>query len=372
MTMQRLAKRHILVTRFPFESQWGGEEVHTMELMKALDKKGHEIAFLGSCPVLLKAFSDGNYPTKKAWLGRPPVSKLWLALFTALSPLLFVMAGWQVWRAKKKMNIDVIYMLSFGEKLLMTPWARFFKMKVLWLEHARIGRWLTKNPWRVIYRRWSRWAKVVVTSNAMVKYVEKLGVKVMAISCAVMAPKAAPLPATITAFLDSGFSVANVSRLTVDKGVDMMVRLVHSKPDMRLLILGDGPLHERVQKAAESKQVMWVKSLPRTQLMSLYKSVDLFVLASKQMDPFGMVAAEAMWHGAPTIVTDQCGISEDLENGRDAIVVPAKFSLLDKAVKKLMKHSNQRNELGRRGQDFAKKNYMLSAMVSSFEQLLQK
>jgi glycosyltransferase involved in cell wall biosynthesis len=368
--MQRLAKAHILVTRFPFESQWGGEEVHTLSLMCALDKKGYEAAFLGSCPILLDAFKKDNFPVKKAWLSKPPVTKARLLLFTLLSPLLFFVAGWHLWRIKKQLVVDTVYMLSLTEKLLMTPWARLFKMKVLWLEHARIGNWITKNPWRHIYKRWARWASVVVTSNAMVKHVAPLVPKVVSIPCAVMLDKSAPLPADIDLFLKSGFAVGNVSRLTVDKGVDMMVRLVHSKPDMRLILVGDGPLNKTVAKAAESKQVMWVKSLPREQLMSLYKALDLFVLASKEMDPFGMVAAEAMWHGVPTIVTDQCGISEDLHHGQDAYIVPAKFSLLDRAVKKLMKHDKVRKDLGSHGQSFVKKHYVLSSMVKEFERVV--
>ena len=204
----------------------------------------------------------------------------------------------------------------------------------------------------------------------MLKHVAPLAPKVTSIPCAVMLEKATPLPADIQQFLKSGFAVGNVSRLTVDKGVDMMVRLVHSKPDMRLILVGDGPLRNKVKKAAESKQIMWVKSLPREQLMSLYKALDLFVLASKEMDPFGMVAAEAMWHGTPTIVTEHCGISEDLHDGNEALIIPAKFSLLDRAVKKLMKHEKVREELGAHGQSFVKKHYELNSMVKEFEGLI--
>lgn len=370
--MKRLAKPHLLVTRFPFEAQWGGEEVHTMELMRGLDQQGYEICFLGSCPVLLPAFRAANYSTKKAWLGRPPVSKAWLLWFSLLSPLLFLMAGWQLWRAKSLWKIDTVYMLSFGEKLLMTPWAQLFKMKVLWLEHARIGAWFTKNPWRLVYRWWSRWATVVVTSKAMRPLLTPHARRVVAIPCAVMDRTPAPLPKDIVDFLNSGFSVANVSRLTVDKGVDMMVRLVHSKPDMRLIFVGTGPLDKELEKACQSEQVMWVKSMPRGQLMSLYKQVDLFVLASREMDPFGMVAAEAMWHGAPTVVTNVCGIAMDLRDGQEAMIVPPRFSVLDKTVKKMMKHEKLREDLGRHGQQFAHDHYDFKTMLASFEKLLER
>lgn len=368
--MERLAKAHLLVTRFPFEAQWGGEEVHTLSLMQALDKRGHEVHFMGSCPMLLPAFQQGKFPVKKTRLGKPPVSKGWLIAFTLLSPLLFLKAGWQLSRARKQWKIDTVYMLSFGEKLLMTPWARLFKMKVLWLEHARIGRWLTKNPWRHVYKRWSRWATVVVTSHAMVKHLAPWVDKVEAIPCAVMAPKAGTLPTEIQDFIKGHFAVATVSRLTLDKGVDMMVRLVHNKPDMRLIIVGDGPLRGTVESALSSGQILWLKSLPREQLMRLYAELDLFVLASREMDPFGMVAAEAMWHGAPTLVTSVCGISEDLHPGREALVVPPRFSALDKAVKQIMKQPSLKGQLSRQGQEFAKKHYNFPTMVQAFEALL--
>ncbi len=366
----RLAKARILVTRFPYESQWGGEEVHTFELMCGLDKRGHEVFFMGSCSVLLKAFEKGNFPVKKVNLSKPPVSKKTLILFTLLSPILFIKSGFHLWQAKKQWQVDTVYMLSFGEKLLMTPWAKLFGLKVLWLEHARIGEWMTSNPWRKWYRFCSQWVTVVVTSKAMLKYVRGLAHYVKAIPCSVMASKASPLPNEINSFLKSGFSIANVSRLTVDKGVDMMVRLVHSKPEIRMIFVGDGAMRNELSKAAKSKQVMWVKSLSRPELMTLYKSVDLFVLASKETDPFGMVAAEAMWHGAPTLLTDKCGISEDLHNGREAYIVAPSFSALDKAVKKLMKHENIRKDLGQAGQKFARKNYDFKTMLNLFEALI--
>jgi len=45
---------NILFTRFSLESAYGGAEVQTLSLMKGLKEKGHEMIFLGSCPVLLE------------------------------------------------------------------------------------------------------------------------------------------------------------------------------------------------------------------------------------------------------------------------------------------------------------------------------
>lgn len=374
--MKTLAKARLLVTRFPYQSQWGGEELHTLTLAKELDERGIPSFYLGSCRILSQAFREGHFDAKFAWLGKPPVTKFWLLAFTVLSPLLFLKAGWILWRARRRWGVTSVLMLSLGEKLLMTPWARLFGMRTLWIEHARIGRWITKNPWRVVYRLWSRWATVVVTSNAMAGYVRPLiserGVspRLAPISCAVMIDKASELRADLASFLDSGFGVSTVARLTPDKGVDMLVHLVHSKPEVRLVVVGKGPLKKELQKKADLDRVYFVNSLPRAELMELYKRSDLFVLASREMDPFGMVAAEAMWHGTPVLLTSACGIAMDLVHGRDAWIVEPKVSELDKAFKRLQKDPELREALGKHGQRFVKSHYRLHAMVEEFERLL--
>jgi len=368
--METLLKRRILVTRFPYESRFGGEEVHTLRLMEELDKRGMEAFFLGSCPVLLKEFKERGFLVRKAWLGKPPVTLLWLVIFTLLSPILFLQAGLLLGRAKRMWGVDVLYCLSFGEKLLMTRWAKLFGVKIVWLEDARIGKWLTKNPWRRVYRWMSRWATVVVTSEAMVKFLEPWGKQVVSIPCGVILDEPKALPAELVHFLEGGFAMGTVARLSADKGVDMLVHLVQSKPDVRLIIVGDGPLKLSIQKLMDPARVRLLPSLPRGQLTSLYRSLDLFVLASREMDPFGMVAAEAMSQGTPVLLTKVCGISADLHDEREAFISDPRVSELDKTLKKIMKRPELREMVAKQGQAFVQKHYRLDTMVAAFERLL--
>ncbi len=364
--MRTLAKARILVTRFPYESRFGGEEVHTLTLMEELRKDGFELFFSGSCPVLLREFDDREFEIQKTWLGKPPVTKFWLLLFTLMSPFLFLKAGQILKSSRKLWNVDTLYCLSLGEKLLMTPWALRAGMKVIWLEHARIGNWLTKNPWRILYSRLSRKVDVIVTSHAMKKFLP-FAHNVRSITCAAIVEKPVALPQEIYDFLHAGFCVATVARLTVDKGVDMIDKLVHSEPDCRAIVVGSGPL-----KLHESERLKVVSKLTRGQLTELYKNVDLFILPSRDFDPFGMVAAEAMMCKTPVLVTNQCGIAFDLHNEHEAMIVPAKFNDIHKAVKKLKSHPELRKKIADCGQKFAQKNYTLERMVGEFEELLRK
>ena len=256
----------------------------------------------------------------------------------------------------------------------MTPWARLFGMKVLWLEHARIGLWMSKNPWRYVYKAWSRWATVVVTSKAMVPFVAPFVAPftrgVVAIPCGVMSAVAEPLPRELRDFLGGGFAIGSVARLSADKGVDMLVCLVQSKPDVRLVIVGSGPLEMSILKRADPARVRVIPSLPRGQLTSFYRALDLFVLASREMDPFGMVAAEAMAEGTPVLMTSVCGIAADLADGREAFIVEPRMSELDKALKKIMKRKEWARDVAGRGQTFVEKHYRMETMVAEFERLL--
>lgn len=364
--MKTLAKARILVTRFPFESRFGGEEVHTLSLMEGLRQKGFEVSFMGSCPVLSDEFAGRNFEVEKAWLGKPPVNLAWLIYFTLMSPLLFFWAGFLLWKRRRK--VDTLYCLSLGEKLMMTPWALIFKMKVLWLEHARIGNWLTRNPWRVVYGLLSRKVKVIVTSNAMKEFLP-FAKNVEAISCGVALEKNWALPREVEDFLEDGkgsLRLLFVARLTRDKGVDMMDRIVHSQPDIKLIVVGEGEY-----KFHACERILVLPNLKRGQLSTLYKSVNLFVLPSTEFDPFGMVAAEAMTAGAPCLISNKCGIAFDLRNEREAIICEPTFKEFDRIIKKLKKNPALLAKVAKAGEVFAKKHYTLTRMVDEFEYLLR-
>ena len=87
-------------------------------------------------------------------------------------------------------------------------------------------------------------------------------------------------------------------------------RLCPDYPDARLLIVGDGPLRDRlVQQAAteiEAGLLFFVGKQEGLNLLAYYNVAQLFVLPS-QYEPFGTVVNEALLAGCYTLCSEVAG-----------------------------------------------------------------
>ncbi|MGE5154786.1 MAG: glycosyltransferase [Bdellovibrio bacteriovorus] len=103
-------------------------------------------------------------------------------------------------------------------------------------------------------------------------------------------------------------SVLFAGRLAPEKNLDLVVESARRLPQLRFLVVGDGPLRPWLQEQSRSlpnlSLVGWVR---RNRLMALIDSVDALVLPS-QVESFGTIALEAMARARPVLVSPACGI----------------------------------------------------------------
>ncbi len=356
----------ILFTRFPLESALGGAEIQTLSLMEGLQKDGHSVAFVGSCPVLLEHTAKQNILQIQLDIGAPPVTKwgaisfFWRKQFMT-QKILGILNNIE--------GIDAIFMLSLSEKLLATEWAAKKGIRVFWVEHDRIGPWLTKNPWLTLLKKQSEHATTICVSELSRKLYVDLGwsaQKTIAIPNGIDPHRFSQSPAPSTR--PKEIHIGCIARLSKEKGIDILLNAVKNIPHVTLTILGKGP-EENALKRMTAKNTSIISSVP--DVGAFYQSLDMLVLPSRDHDPFGLVAAEAMMLGIPVIVTDACGIAGYLENDKDAIIVKANNSAaLQKGIQKLL-NQTFRNRIARAGQNTARKRYTVTKMVSEYEELLR-
>lgn len=353
----------ILFTRFPLESQLGGAEIQTISLMEGLARHKHEVSFLGSCPTLRYLCQGRSIPTDKLLLGPPPVTK-----WAAVSFL------WRQFSMRKKLrnamdklgNVQAIVMLSLTEKLLLTPYALKKKIPVFWVEHDRIGPWLSRNPWLPKLRALSTHVTTVVVSSLSEKKYIALGWDPAHI---ITIPNGIDLSrfGGVIRKHEGPLTVGSVARLSPEKGLDVLADALRNDPSINLIILGKGRSEKSLRRMLQT---------PRMQLRTddnvarLFGDIDIFVLPSREHDPFGLVVAEAMSIGLPVIVTDACGIATYLKNGENAVIVPAgDAKALHDAIVSL-ENPELRAKIGEEGRTLVRLNFTLQKMIERYEFLM--
>jgi glycosyltransferase involved in cell wall biosynthesis len=141
---------------------------------------------------------------------------------------------------------------------------------------------------------------------------------------------AEPLPRPAS----SPYTVLFVGRLVERKGVDVLLRaLERLRPerDIRLRIVGDGPLRAQLEQRAReygiAEVVHFLGLVPEAELAAQYAECDVFVLpavvdAKGDTEGLGVVLLEALAHGKPVIASAVGGIPDIVMDGSTGQLVP--------------------------------------------------
>lgn len=166
------------------------------------------------------------------------------------------------------------------------------------------------------------------------------------------------------------------------KGIMELLRAyeqISRKIDVHLLIVGRGPLENRVQemkKHIERKntkaKITYIKRVPLTRLMSLMNSADVVTMPSYS-EAFGLVALEAMALKKAVLATCFGGISEVITNGIDGILVnPFNSRQLQSRLEELILDPVKRDKLGKSAYQTIKNKYDVSVVAPRFIKFLEE
>jgi len=179
-------------------------------------------------------------------------------------------------------------------------------------------------------------------------------------------------PARLPAF--PGPTVVTVGRLVSWKGIDRLLKVITGLPNVRLIVIGDGPQRGSLQLLAGElglgDRVIFTGSIPNSQVISYLKAADVFVLNSIY-EGLPHTVLEAMHTGLPVIATDAGGTSELVDHETNGILIrPRDDAALERALRRLLKAPNERKRLAAAAQETVRQHFRWDRLVDSVEMLL--
>ena len=147
---------------------------------------------------------------------------------------------------------------------------------------------------------------------------------------------------------------ASVAVLRAGKGHDVALaavqRLRERLPQLRLLIVGDGPARSKVQRLAAPLGETVIMTGHREDVMSLLDAVDVLVHPSF-VDAFPTALLEAMAAGVPVLASSVGGIPEIVDDGETGLLIGPSpdAATLSRGLERLVLDSQLRRRLGEAG-----------------------
>ena len=148
--------------------------------------------------------------------------------------------------------------------------------------------------------------------------------------------------------------VLYAGRLSPEKGV---LELVEAANGIPLVIVGDGPLRERVPGARGF--------VAHDELLKLYERAAVVAVPSYR-EGFGVVCAEAMAHARPVVASSVGGLLDLVADGETGIhVPPGDVGALRDALKSLLADRDLRHRLGEAGRERVRERFSWAAVTDS-------
>jgi len=167
--------------------------------------------------------------------------------------------------------------------------------------------------------------------------------------------------------------VSNVARLVPQKAqsylVEAMAPVLSARPDVRLALVGDGPLRDEVMELAARLDIdeKVVITGIRSDVPAILAATDVFVLSSL-WEGMPVALLEAMAAGCPAVATDVGGVAQVLKHGVTGLLVrPADPPALAAAISECLDHPELARQRAAAAQKMVVAEYDITTMIRRWE-----
>jgi len=314
-------KHGVLLLAFTFPPDVGGVETHLTDLVREVKKRADVQLFVCSYKPIVtdvreyrRRETDGNVEIRRWWwFGGNLFRKLepWpLLLFLYVTPYFLLRAF--LFMLGHARQIDVIHV--HGLNMAFVGWllGAIFGKRVVMQTHALYSFNPSSLFGKVARFTLSRMSKILTLSTASKQELVALGVPATLVGDYrywIDLDKFRPVEKA-----GEGITVLFVGRLIDIKGAGVVCALAERFPEVKFVIVGDGPDRPRVEEAARRLPNVQCAGLVRnTDLTAFYQSADVTIVPSQYPEGFGRVIAESLACGVPVVASNIGGIPDAMD-----------------------------------------------------------
>jgi glycosyltransferase involved in cell wall biosynthesis len=173
---------------------------------------------------------------------------------------------------------------------------------------------------------------------------------------------------------DGPVTLLFVGRLRYYKGLHTLLHALAQVPEVRLNIVGDGPMRDDLQALASeldlNDRVVFATEVDDDDLPGWYRRSDVFVLPSNaKSEAYGIVLLEAMASGLPCITTELgTGTSWIVRHKETGLVAPPDDpGALAEAIRSLAADAELRQRMGAAGRRRIETEFTVEGMLDRVE-----
>jgi phosphatidyl-myo-inositol alpha-mannosyltransferase len=301
----------------------GGVQAHVRLLARALRAEGDDVVILGPGPA-------GGVDAEEIHLGR----SMGVPFNGAVAPIaLGPGTGGRVRRALSRLDPDVVHVHEPLVPVVGPAALRSANAPVVITFHASSARDRLYRSVRILARaRLQRAHTWIAVSDIAARYhARALNVPIDRFS---VIPNGVDVARFAEAERDEGLArgaptVLFVGRLEPRKGIEVLLaavpKLVAHHPDLAVLVVGDGPLRARAERALPEglrDRVRFLGRVDGERLAACHASADVFVAPALGGESFGIVLLEALAAGTPVVASGLAAYRSVLDDGRCGVLVP--------------------------------------------------
>jgi glycosyltransferase involved in cell wall biosynthesis len=216
-----------------------------------------------------------------------------------------------------------------------------------YLRYYRLG-FLQSATWKLMRIRHGRADLNLCTSTPMMEelaqhQIDRLALWERAVDADRFHPsrRSAEMRSTLTQGEPQKPLLLYVGRLCAEKNIASLRAVLQAVPDLRLAVVGDGPIRGELEKHFRNTLTHFAGYLQGEALAAAFASSDLFVMPS-ETETLGLVLLEAMASGCPVVACRAGGIPDAVEDGVTGFLYEPGEPNLVEAVRHVLAHPAER------------------------------